>query len=134
MRNATLVLRWLCALFFTIAGINHFLNPAFYERIIPPAFPSPHLLNLISGFFEIVGGLGLLVRPLRRAAGWGLIALLIAVFPANLYMATYPTLFNATPSPLWTIGVWVRLPMQILLIAWVWFVSLRRANAKRFSP
>lgn len=128
------MLRWLCAVLFTLAGINHFLNPAFYERIIPPAFPSPHLLNLISGFFEIVGGLGLLVRPLRRTAGWGLIALLIVVFPANIYMAMHPTLFNATPSTLWTIGVWLRLPLQAVLIAWVWLVSFERGNLRRSSP
>src|SRR4051794_5021380 len=67
-------LRWLAAAFFVAAGVNHFVRPAFYRQIVPPGLPSPALLVVVSGVCEIAGGVGLLVRPLRRAAGWGLVA------------------------------------------------------------
>ena len=85
-----ITLRTLAAIGFVGAGANHFRNPGFYRQIIPPVFPAPHALVAISGMCEIVGGLGLLIPPLRATARWGLIALLIAVFPANLYMALAP--------------------------------------------
>ena len=113
--------RWLAALFFILAGINHFLKPDFYAQIVPPAFPSPKILVLISGLAEIAGGLGLLIPRLRRAAGWGLIALLLAVFPANSYMAIHPERFGIAA---WIL--WVRLPLQAVVIAWVWWVALRQ--------
>ena len=116
----------MAAVFFTVAGVNHFVSPAFYQRIIPPGFPAPALLVAVSGFFEIVGGLGLLARRLRRAAGWGLIALLIAVFPANIYMAVRPERFldlrvlgmQAEPRMFWA-----RLPLQVVVGVWVWYVA-----------
>jgi uncharacterized membrane protein len=117
-------LRWLAAIVFVAAGINHFIEPAFYRRIVPPGFPSPSALVAISGIFEIMGGLGLLVRPLRRIAGWGLIALLIAVFPANIYMAVDPQRSADSTIPMWIL--WIRLPVQGVIIAWVWWVALRR--------
>src|SRR5436190_639283 len=80
------VLRWLAAAFFVAVGVKHFLNPVFFRQIVPPALPHPALLVVVSGVCEIAGGVGLLFRRLRRAAGWGLIALLVAVFPANVYM------------------------------------------------
>src|SRR5476651_1563697 len=76
------VLRGLAAAFFVVAGTFHFLKPEMYLQIMPPYFPAPQLLVAVSGVAEIAGGIGLLIRPLRRAAAWGLIALLIAVFPA----------------------------------------------------
>src|SRR5438067_429708 len=85
-----IAMRWLAAAFFVGAGVNHFVKPAFYASIVPPAFPAPAAMVAISGVCEIAGGLGLLVPALRRAAGYGLIALLIAVFPANVYMAVSP--------------------------------------------
>jgi uncharacterized membrane protein len=113
--------RWVTALLFIAAGANHFWHSAFYERIIPPHFPDPAALVLVSGFFEILGGLGLLVRPLRRWAGSGLILLLIAVFPANIYMALEANRFADLHLPRWT--YWLRLPLQGLIAAWVWRVS-----------
>ncbi len=95
--TARTVLRWSVALLFILAGVNHFLNPHFYERIVPPGFPSPRILVIVSALAEIAGGLGLLIRPLRRAAGWGLLALLVAVFPANIHMALHPGHFGMTP-------------------------------------
>jgi uncharacterized membrane protein len=127
MSRARIILLWLAAVFFIGGGINHFLNATFYDRIVPPAFPSPHLLVIISGIAEIAGGIGLLIPPLRRAAGWGLIALLIAVFPANLYMALERARFADLHFPAWTL--WARLPLQIVFIAWIWFVAL--AGCKR---
>jgi uncharacterized membrane protein len=122
------ILRFLAAMFFMGAGVNHFRNMAFYERIVPPIFPSAHALVVISGIAEIVGALGLLIGPLRRTAGWGLIALLVAVFPANIYMAMEQQKFAEMHMPAWTF--WARLPMQAVLIAWVWFAALRRESAE----
>src|ERR1700691_748464 len=85
-----LLLRIIAALFFVGAGINHFLKPQFYRQIIPPLFPARSFLVALSGICEIAGGIGLLIPPLRRPAAWGLIALLCAVFPANIFMATSP--------------------------------------------
>jgi uncharacterized membrane protein len=116
------ILRLLAAVFFIGAGANHFRSPDFYERIVPPSFPSPHLLVVISGIAEIMGGLGLLVPSLRRAAGWGLIALLVTVFPANIYMAIHPEKFADLHLPEWTFLA--RLPLQVAFVAWVWFVAL----------
>jgi uncharacterized membrane protein len=115
-------LRWLAAGGFVWAGIAHFRDPAFYRRIIPPFFPARPALVAISGVCEIAGGLGLLVRPLRRAAGWGLIALLIAVFPANIYMALAPNESADGRFAGWML--WLRLPLQAVLIAWVWVIAL----------
>ncbi|HEX3356616.1 MAG TPA: MauE/DoxX family redox-associated membrane protein [Tepidisphaeraceae bacterium] len=118
------MLRALAAVLFVLAGLNHFRNPIFYQRIVPPGFPSRPLLVIISGIAEISGGIGLLIVPLRRAAGWGLIALLIAVFPANIYMAIAPETFSDLHFPIW--ALWVRLPLQVVFVAWVWYVALFR--------
>jgi uncharacterized membrane protein len=125
------LLRAVAALAFVWAGANHFIDPPFYQKIIPPEFPKPAALVIISGVFEIIGGIGLLVAPLRRLAGCGLIALLIAVFPANIYMALHPELFRDILEP-WTqrlhvsLGtiLWIRLPCQVVFIAWVWIVAV----------
>jgi len=114
-------LRWLAAALFVAAGVDHFVNSEFFRRIVPPIFPAPRLLVAVSGVCEIAGGIGLLIRPLRRPACWGLIALLIAVFPANIYMAVSPDQTTTGHIPGW--ALWLRLPLQPLLIAWVWFVG-----------
>ena len=93
----------------------HFVRPAIFERIVPPALPAPHLLVLLSGAAEVAGGLGLLLPATRRAAGWGLLALLVAVFPANVYMVG---LASALHLPAWVL--WARLPLQPLLLWAVW--------------
>lgn len=96
----------LCVLFIA-AGINHFVSPGVYLKIMPDYLPWPLPLVYVSGFFELLGGVGLAVPRMRRAAGWGLIALLVAVFPANVDM-----LMNADQFP--TIPVWAlvaRLPL-----------------------
>jgi len=116
--------RWVLALFFIIAGVNHFLAPEIYLGMMPPWLPFKEAANLISGAAEIAGGLGLLLPRFRRAAAWGLIALLIAVFPANIQVAlqgSMPGLENAPPALLW-----LRLLFQPVFIAWVWWVGLKR--------
>lgn len=120
--TAQALLRWLAALFFVIAGSNHFRDPVFYRSIIPSVFPAPEFLVALSGTCEIIGGVALLIPPLRRPAGWGLIALLIAVFPANIYMAAFPSRFSALHISRWLL--WLRLPLQGVIIAWIWFVAL----------
>ena len=115
------LLRWLAAALFVVAGLDHFINPAVFRRIVPPFFPAPRLLVAVSGVCEVAGGVGLLVRPLRRPACWGLIALLIAVFPANICMAVAPAQTAGGHIPNWLL--WLRLPLQPVLIAWVWLVK-----------
>jgi uncharacterized membrane protein len=117
------ILRWLALAFFVTAGVCHFLKAAFYVQIVPPGFPSPHLLVMVSGACEITGGLGLLIPKVRKPAGWGLLVLLVAVFPANIYMALHSELFGFTP---WLL--WARLPLQLVIGAWVWFVALREKS------
>ncbi len=115
-------LRWLAAVVFIAAGANHFRSVEFYRSIVPPMFPAPGVLVGISGIFEMMGGVGLLIPALRRVAGWGLIALLVAVFPANVYMAVSDRFAGVLPA--WML--WARLPAQGIFIAWVWYVALRK--------
>jgi uncharacterized membrane protein len=120
------ILRWLAAIFFVVAGMFHFLKPEMYLQIMPPYFPAPQLLVAVSGVAEIAGGIGLLIRPLRCIAGWGLIALLVAVFPANIYMLQHPGQFHFAP---WIL--WARLPLQAVFILWVWFTAIHRSRRER---
>lgn len=100
-------------------GVLHLLFPAPFVRVIPPYLPAPEALVAISGFAEIVGGLGLLSSRTRRVAGIWLIVLLVAVFPANVHMA----LNRSFGLPAWLL--WLRLPLQIPLIVWAWWASRR---------
>ncbi len=99
-------------------GLMHFIDPAPFVRIVPEYLPLPLALVYVSGFFEILGGAGLLIRPVSRAAAWGLIALYIAVFPANLNMALNKIPMGDAVLPDW--ALWGRLPVQLLLIYWAW--------------
>jgi uncharacterized membrane protein len=117
------LLRVAAAVMFVAAGVDHLVKPAFFREIVPPGFPAPAMLVAVSGVAEIAGGVGLLVRSLRRAAAWGLIALLIAVFPANIYMAVSPGSIPDLHIARWLL--WLRLPLQFVFIAWVWYVGLR---------
>jgi len=103
---------------FVSAGLLHLLYPVPYLRIMPPALPAPQLLVLLSGIAEVAGGLGLLWPATRRWAGWGLLALLLAVFPANIYMLQ---IHEQLHLPAW--ALWARLPLQPLLMWWVWRAS-----------
>jgi uncharacterized membrane protein len=105
------------AVFFMVAGTLHFLFPAPYLRIMPPVLPWPKALVGISGAAEILGGLGLLNSQWRRSAAWGLVLLLLAVFPANIYMAVAHIRFPGWLGQPWF--QWLRLPLQFVLIAGV---------------
>lgn len=115
-----------------VAGINHFLNPGFYVRIMPAALPLHLEIVYLTGLLEVALGLGLLVPAssmfssatsatisrsgVSRLSAWGLIALLIAIFPANINMALNPELAPGVAPIL----LWLRLPLQGVLIAWAW--------------
>lgn len=110
---------------FVGAGVNHFAMPRAYERIVPPSMkPRAKELVVASGVAEIAGGLGVLLPWTRRPAGLGLIALLAAVFPANLYMARSPRDFRRIPR--W--ALYARLPLQPLMMWWAWSATRRRGG------
>lgn len=98
---------------FLTAGITHFALPALYATAVPDYLPAHTALVLVSGVAEIAGGVGVLVPRTRRVAAWGLVLLLVAVFPANIWMVQHPERFHL---PLW--ALWLRLPLQIPLILW----------------
>ena len=112
---------WGLAIFMVGIGVLHFVRPKLFVRIIPKFLPAPLGLVYISGFFEIVGGVGLLIPETRALAAWGLIALYFAVFPANIYMLTHNiSLDPKKPIPRW--ALWLRLPFQFVFISWAyWF-------------
>jgi len=113
--NARAISTYTVGLLFILAGVNHFINPDFYVNIMPPYIPAHLTMVYVSGFFEVLGGAGVLIPTLRRAAGWGLIALLIAVFAANLHMVMHPAEYPSIPY--WVLVA--RIPLQFVLIAWV---------------
>jgi uncharacterized membrane protein len=118
MRTGT---RWVLAVLMVVVGILHFVNPEPFVMIVPDYLPWPLALVWISGVFEIAGGVGLLIEKTRRAASLGLIALYVAVFPANVWMATegiQPP--GMELEPFWA---WARLPLQAVLIALAWWVG-----------
>ena len=117
------VLKYLLAITFVVAGGLHFICAEFYLRIMPPVLPAPLFLVYLSGIFEIILGVLLLIPKYASLAAWGSVALLIAVFPANIYMATDASLFPEFNPIL----LYLRLPLQFVLIALsFWFT---RKNA-----
>lgn len=108
---------FLAALVIT-AGILHWATPRPFVQMMPPYLPYPLELVHISGVFEILGGVGLWVPRVSRAAAWGLILLFIAVFPANVHMAVNDVVLDGIPHNL--VAYWLRLPLQLVLIAWAW--------------
>jgi uncharacterized membrane protein len=112
---------WVTGLLFVVLGALHFILPKFYLAMMPKWLPSPLALVYVSGVFEIVGGVGLLVPAVRTAAAIGLIILLVAVFPANLEMLRLAHARGAGAGVL--AALWLRLPLQPLLMWWVWRVS-----------
>jgi len=115
---------WVPALLFLAAGALHFVIPGFFDRIVPPWVPDARVATYVSGVFEIVGVIGLLIPATRVAAGWGLIALLVAVLPANIHMLNEARAAQASAG--FIAGLWLRLPLQPLLMWWVWRVAIRR--------
>jgi uncharacterized membrane protein len=114
---------YLMGAFYLFAGVSHFTQPGFFRQIVPPFLPAAGVLVAVSGVAEIVLGALVMVPATRRMAAWGIIALLIAVYPANVYQALYhPTLID---PPAWIgqptqTALWIRLPLQFVLIYWAW--------------
>jgi len=118
------VLLGVMAVAYCAAGFNHLLNPDFYVKIIPPGLPGPEWLNLAAGLAEIVLGVFVLEPRTRVLAAWGIVALLIAVFPANVYVALENVgLPDGAPGSGDPLVNWLRLPLQAVLIAWAWWYT-----------
>jgi len=110
------------AVLYVVGGFNHLMNPAFYLAIMPPDLPDPERLNVLAGLAEIVLGVFVLEPRVRALAAWGIIALLIAVFPANVYVALENVGWEGpgTGAGVWN---WVRLPLQGVLALWAWWYT-----------
>ena len=118
---------WAMGAFYLFAGFNHFRDPGFYLPMMPPYLPAHRELVELSGVAEFALGLVMLVLGaaaprLRRWAAWGIIALLVAVFPANLHVALHDVPIGGRSQGL-GIWNWVRLPFQAVLIAWAWLYT-----------
>jgi len=120
------IARVFLALLFCVSGVGHFARADVYARMMPPSFPDPRGLVLLSGAAELILGFLLLSPAHETLAGWGATALLLAVFPANVHLAlTAGTAASPFPglTPFWA---WVRLPFQPLLILCAWAGRRRR--------
>jgi len=116
-----LIMKWLFAAIFVSAGTLHWLRPEFFVKVMPSYLPWHLQLVYISGIFEIVLGVMLLIPKCQVLAAWGLVALLIAVFPANVHMALNASDYPQFPAAL----IWLRLPLQGVLIAWAYWFTRR---------
>lgn len=121
MSRARPLLRVLLAFAMIGIGVMHFTSPEPFIKIVPAFLPAARTLVLVSGAFEVLGGVGLLVPQTRRWASYGLVALYLAVFPANINMAVNNISIGDAPMPTW--ALWARLPMQIVFIAWALWVG-----------
>ena len=118
------------SVFFIVAGVNHFRDPEFYLAMMPPALPAHGFLVALSGVLEIAGGVAVLVPRLRAMAGWGLVLVLMGMFPANIHMALNAELFADVPEAV----LWGRLPFQIVFIAWALWATRPERPAARSGP
>jgi uncharacterized membrane protein len=116
MKNFSL---YIMAALYIVAGLNHFVNPSFYMKIMPPWIPGPNFFVWLSGLCEIIFALLLLPSNTRPYAAWSIILLLIVIFPANIQM-TVDYYRKSTPGLYLTI---LRLPLQILLIYWAYLFT-----------
>ncbi len=117
---------------YVVAGVMHFVVPELYVQIVPPMFPAPLALVYLSGVAEIAVGIGLLIPRTRRYAAWATIALLVAIFPANVYMATHGIVIEGAPGggdPSALVR-WGRLPLQGVLILWAYWYTRSPASAQ----
>jgi len=111
---------------YVIAGVMHFVVPDFYVQIVPPPLPFPLALVYLSGVAEVVLGVGLVFERTRRLAAWGIIALLVAIFPANVYMATSDVVIQGAPGGIGDpseAARWGRLPFQVVFVLWAWWYT-----------
>ena len=117
------VSRVVLALLFLAGGIMHFARPALYDAMIPSILGWPRFWTLFTGACEVAGGIGLLVPKLRRPAGWCLIAMLLGFLWIHVQMVLDPPQLGGAPVPMWVL--WLRLPLQFVLIAWIWWAACR---------
>ena len=125
--------RWLMAALLVAAGVMHFVDPWFFVQIMPPYLPWHWELVYLSGAIEIVLGVLLVVPATQRLAAWGVIALIGAVFPANLHMAMANVQFDPVPAggqPSQA-AAWLRLPMQLVMIAWAFWYTRHERPSRR---
>jgi len=116
---------------YVLAGVMHFVSTKTFARIVPPQLPRPTALIYLSGIAEVALGVGVLVRRTRRRSAWGLVALLIAVFPANVYMAIDETMLEEVPDRVRSLAraaLWLRLPLQGILVGWAWWYTRPMAD------
>lgn len=128
---AKLVVRWLMALAMIAIGVDHFLQPEPFVAIVPAFLPAKAALVYISGVAEVAGGLGLLISRTRKWASWGLVALYVAVFPANINMAINEIQLGSSTIPVW--AMWLRLPFQLLFIVGALWVGRDDHGTKSHS-
>jgi uncharacterized membrane protein len=128
MARFKLLTRYLLGVILVAQGINHFVNASFFAGIIPPYLPWHMELVYASGIAEIALGILLLIRRYAVLAGWGIILLFIAVFPANVHMAIHAGLYPSLPP----LGLWLRLPLQGVLIAWAYWYT--REQPEHLAP
>ena len=119
-----LVIRWVTAANFIGVGVLHFTHDHVFLPMMPPFLPWHLELVWLSGLFEILGGIGLLVPFARRFSAWGLLALVVAVFPANVHMAMNEVYLPIEWLPQSKTGLWVRLPFQLVIAVEVWLAGL----------
>ncbi len=122
MKITKQALLWLMAAFYVWAGVMHFRQPDFYLPMMPPYLPWHAELVFLSGVAEVLCGVGLLFPPTRKLAAWATIALLVAVFPANIHVAIHDVPVFGASEGAGPIG-YVRLPLQLVLIAWAWWYT-----------
>ncbi len=124
------ILKWLYGTLFALAGVNHFMHTEFYVSIMPPYLPWQTALIYVSGAAEIFLGVLLLFRRAERLAAWGMIALIIAVTPANVQMAIHAELYPDYSRA----ALWARLLLQGVLIAWAYWFTRPRLKETKISP
>jgi uncharacterized membrane protein len=121
MRIVKALMKYLLAVFFVFAGANHFRDSEFYLAMMPSYLPWHVPLVYLSGVFEMLFGLMLMIPNLTHIAAWGLILLLIAIFPANIYMAQHAELYPWTTQR----ALLIRLPLQLVLLVWAYWFTRR---------
>ncbi len=121
--------KYLLALLLILAGLNHFINPDIYLQIMPSYLPWHLFLIYLSGLLEVLFGILLCVPALSNMAAWGIILVLVGIFPANLNMALHPDTFNIPVFLLW-----LRLPLQGLLIAWAYLYTKPASTGLKNNP
>lgn len=129
-------LRYVMGALYVVAGVLHFVVPDLYVQIVPPALPAPLALVYLSGVAEVAVGIGVLVPRTRRYAAWATIALLVAVFPANVYMAVSMVVVEGAPGggdPS-ALARWARLPLQGVLILWAYWYTGHAADGDATPP